>query len=272
MGKRGPKPVDMGLLNVWEFEFYKAFHSLRDGTALPQRNLPPPSGLTQPQLRTILGRLRTMSAVEYWRATQHMAKKFGERVNLARPPVRVEIEWAQRTHQEEIFRLEHALSSSKRIQHQVERRGNWNELVHATTHSALEKACERWSRLSDVRARGLTPYPEHVLANASQFFAMKRNKRFPRSNYGDDARIDYLARGMAGAVLGVSPMTAIERLRNMKHKPEEGPLWNATEQRCRCWRCGLKESEKLSDLSQKWYENGLKVFLQIADEMKLKAS
>ena len=34
MGKRGPKPVDMRKLNVWEFEWYKALHLPRDGTQL----------------------------------------------------------------------------------------------------------------------------------------------------------------------------------------------------------------------------------------------
>jgi len=211
-----------------------------------------------------------MSAPEYWRASEQMASNFDKSVDLGSRPDAVQIDWAQSSLQEEVCRLEQALTP-KRIEVQLQRREIWDELVRANTHSALEKACDRWSRLSDVGVRGLTPFPEHVLANASQFFAMKRNKRFPRSDYGDDSRMDYLARGMAGVVVGVSPMTAIERLRNMKHTPD-GPLWNAAEQRCRCWRCGLKKSEKMSDLSQQWYEKGLQVFLKIADKMKLKRS
>ena len=96
---------------------------------------------------------------------------------------------------------------------------------------------------------------------------MKRNKRFPRSNYGNDARIDYLARGMAGILVGVSPMTAIERLRNLKHAPG-GPLWNTDERRCDCWRCHLKRSNELNNTTHNWFENGLRRFIEIADEMK----
>jgi len=35
--------------------------------------------------------------------------------------------------------------------------------------------------------------PDHVRSNAAQFIAMKRNERFPKSDYGDDSRIEFLA-------------------------------------------------------------------------------
>jgi hypothetical protein len=52
----------------------------------------------------------------------------------------------------------------------------------------------------------------------------------------------YLARGMAGVMADVSPMTGIERLRNMKHR-RGGPFWSQREQRCGCWRCVGREVE-----------------------------
>jgi hypothetical protein len=79
---------------------------------------------------------------------------------------------------------------------------------------------------------------------------MKKNARFPKSNYSDDARVDYLARGMAGVMCGKSPMTGIEKLRNMKHD-KNGPLWTRREgnrelpeieQHCDCWRCNIQTS------------------------------
>lgn len=265
MGKRGPKPVCMGLLNVWNFEFYKAFHLLRDGIALPTRNLPPPSGFPRSELVTILTRLKSMSGAEYWRVQQQMETEFAENVDLEQAPTRDQIEFAKHDLKEEIYWLERALNP-KKIHVQAQRRKIWDDLINAETSVAVRKACERWSQLSDVRASAMTPFAEHVRANAKLFLLMKQNKRFPRSNYGDDARMDYLARGMAGAVVGVSPMTAIERLRNLKHAPG-GPLWNTSEHRCKCWRCHLNISNKITKTTQGWYENGLQRFIEIADEM-----
>jgi hypothetical protein len=270
MGKRGPKPVDVGLLNVWDFEFYKAFHQLRDGIALPVRNFPPPSGFSASELRTILTRLKSMSAAEYWRVQQQMASEFGGRVDFEQVPTRVDIEFADRDLKEEIYGLERTLTPRK-IHAQGQRREIWDNLIRANTYAALRKACEQWGKLSDVRASGLIPFPEHIHVNARHFLAMKRNKRFPRSNYGDDARIDYLARGMAGVLVGVSPMTAIERSRNLKHAPG-GPLWNESERRCGCWRCHLRKSSEIDRTTQGWYENGVRAFIEIADEMKRKKS
>lgn len=270
MGKRGPKPVDLGLLNAWDFEFYKAFHQLRDAIALPARNLPPPSGFSNSELRAVLTRLKSMSAAEYWRVQQQMTSEFGETVDLEHAPTDVEIDFADMDLKEEIYWLERS-SIPHKIHAQAQRREIWDNLIRARTHAGVRKVCEHWGKLSDVRASGLTPYPEHVRANAEQFLFMKRNRRFPRSNYGDDARIEYLARGMAGVLVGVSPMTAVERLRNLKHVPG-GPLWNAAERRCGCWRCHVKSSNELGRRTQGWYENGLRKFIEIADNMKHQSS
>jgi hypothetical protein len=199
-----------------------------------------------------------------------MTSEFGESVDLAQAPTKLDIEFADRDLKEEIYGLERTLIPRK-IHAQVQRREIWDDLIRANTYAALRKACERWSKLSDVRASGLIPFPEHVQANAGQFLSMKRNNRFPRSNYGDDARIDYLARGMAGVLVGVSPMTAVERLRNSKHAPG-GALWNTDERRCGCWRCHLRSSSGVSKTTQGWYENGVRAFIEIADDMKRQTS
>lgn len=97
---------------------------------------------------------------------------------------------------------------------------------------------------------GTTPFPRHIARNAAAFLSMKKNARFPKSNYSDDARVNYLARGMAGVMCGKSPMTGIEKLRNMKHD-KNGPLWTRREgnrelpeieQHCDCWRCNIQTS------------------------------
>jgi hypothetical protein len=265
MGKRGPKPVDVGSLNVWEFEFYKAFHLLRDGMTLPASNLPPPA-LQPSELRMIIKRLKQMSPEEYWRTSRQMARDLGEKVNLKRPPRLVDRWWAEQKLAQEISELEEALSPPS-VLAQARRRKIWKDLIHAGTHATLRKACGRWARLPDVRYAGMTTFPENILANTAQFLAMKRNKRFPSSDYADNARLDYLARGMAGVMVGVSPMTANERLRNMQHT-DGGPLWVESEQRCDCWRCSLQSSNEVSKETQGWYENGFRRFIEVADRLK----
>ena len=115
------------------------------------------------------------------------------------------------------------------------------------------------------------------MRNAAAFLSMKKNARFPRSTYADDARVDYLARGMAGVLCGVSPMTGIERLRNMKHDLN-GPLWVTREgndalpkgeRRCGCWRCNIERSSKLTQFTRAGYENGLRVFLEVSATTKV---
>jgi hypothetical protein len=275
MGKRGPQPVGLGLLTFWEFEFYKALHLLRDGTQLPAK-YGPPMGLTPAELRTFIAQLKRMSAEQYWLTTRRVAVELGEAMNLKRPPLRMDLLWAEQERDEEVYRLERGLKP-RSIEAQARRRKMWRALVGANTYAALRKVCGRWAQLPDVRRLGMTSFPQHVLENAAQFLFMKRNRRFPRSNYGDDARLDYLARGMAGVLCGVSPMTGIERLRNMKHD-RGGPLWVTrqgdytlpeTEQHCGCWRCSIKRSNKVTQVSQMWYENGLKLFMELAGSTKV---
>jgi hypothetical protein len=269
MGKRGPKPVDIGLLNTWEFEFYKAFCLLRDGSVLPRPTMPP-LGFTPAELRALIAQLKRMTPEDYWRTQGQLARDLGETVNLKRPPRSVDLWSAERNLKQEIFWLEQTLVPPK-AQAQVRRRKIWDDLVRANTYSALKKACRRWSRMPDVRTAGPTSFPSHVTANAEPFLFMKRNPRFPRSRYGDNSRIDYLARGMAGVLAGVSPMTAIERLRNMKHE-HGGPLWDMREGRCICWRCSLNSSNEVSKMTQGSYENGLRRFIEVADKLKQQRS
>ena len=275
MGKRGPKPPDFGLLMSWEFEFYKAFHLLRDGQLLPS-NTPPPSGFKPPELRRVVEALKRMSPEVYWLTSRRVANGLGENVNLHKPPVSMDLAWAERQKAEEIFWLERTLNPP-RVGAVAKRRKVWNDLFRANTYAALRKACGRWAQLPDLRCAGMTPFPQHVVQNAAQFLFMKRNKRFPRSNYGDESRLEYLARGMAGVLCGVSPMTSIERLRNMNHG-SGGPFWTthhgdhvlaSRDQYCACWRCRVMKPREIERLSRTWCENGLKLFMGLAAATKV---
>ena len=273
MGKRGPKPVDWGLLNLWDFEFHKAFRLLRDGIATKPV---PPGGFTKQELREIILRLKQITPEHYWLTTRKLAGQVNKPVNLNRPPDDVQLWWAKQERDTEIRSLEKELNPPQ-PDGQVRRRKIWSDLVRASTYAALRKACGRWSQLPDVRSAGMTAFPEHIVTNAEQFLLMRRNKRFPRSAYGDDARIEYLARGMAGVLIDRSAMTGIERLRNMKHG-QGGPLWVTkqgdyvlpdNEQHCGCWRCRNQNWDKIARISRTGYENGLRAFMEIAADTKV---
>ena len=275
MGKRGPKPPDYGLLSIWEFEFYKAFHLLRDGFALPTRQRTPVSGLTRSEASKFLAVLKRLSAEEYFLATRKLAVECGQSLNLEKPPISVDRSWAESQRNEEILWLE-GLLKPKRPKAEIAGRKIWTALLRANTYADVRKVCGRWSRLPAVLGTGLTPFPDHVRTNAAQFLVMKRNKRFPKSAYGDDSRIEFLARGMAGIMVNLSPMTGVERLRNMKHEPG-GPFWVEREgnqslprdrQHCSCWRCGINRGNELSKSMQGPFDDGFRVFMEIAVKTK----
>lgn len=268
MGKRGPQPVDMRLLNLWDSEFHKAFRSLRDG--IPSKPKPP-SGFTKHELQSFITELRQMEPERYWLTSRRLAVEMGQRWTLRRPPSDDDRRWAQQERNDEVRSLERELTPPN-IEAQKKRRKIWDDLVKVDSFAALRKACGRWARLPDVRRAGTASFPKHVIENAGQFLALKRNARFPRSRYGDDCRIDYLARGMAGVLAGKSPMTGVERLRNMKHT-QDGPLWVTQEgnralpenqQYCGCWRCRKDALSNIRKLTQAGYENGLRYFIELS--------
>jgi hypothetical protein len=275
MGLRGPKPVEIGLLTTWEFEFYKAFQSLRDGNSLPAKSLPP-TGLNRQELRLFISQLKQMSPEHYWLTTQRLTAEMGHPANLSRPPTSMDRWWAERQKGDEIHSLGMELNPPG-LEALDRRRKIWADLLKADTYATIRKACGRWAQLSDVRSSGTTPFPRHIVRNAAAFLSMKQNSRFPRSTYSDDARLDYLARGMAGVLCGISPMTGIERLRNMKHD-RRGALWTVregnlalteNEQYCGCWRCKIKGSAGVAEFCRTGYENGLKYFMELSATTKV---
>src|SRR5438067_899037 len=128
MGKRGPKPPDMGLLNLWEFEFNKAFRSLRDGIATKPL---PPSGFNKQELRALIAQLKGMTPVHYWLTTRRMAGELDRPVSLRRPPNQVDTWWAETQRDSDIHSLEDELKPWK-PEAQVRRRKIWSDLLRAS--------------------------------------------------------------------------------------------------------------------------------------------
>ena len=224
----------------------------------------------------LIEQLKRMTPEHYWLTTRRLAQEAGQRVNLAKPPNEMDRWWATRERDDEVYWLARSLVRFK-PEAQLRRRKVWKDVVRATTYAALRKACGRWAQLPDVRRSGMTSFPMHILQHAAEFLALKRNRRFPRSKYSDDARIDHLARGMAGVFAGRSPMTGVERLRNMKHT-SGGPLWTTrdgeyvlkpNEQYCACWRCRAKNYRAVTALAQVGYNNGLRCFIELSRTTKV---
>jgi hypothetical protein len=244
MGRRGRKPTDISLLTVWEFEWYKAFHVLRDGTALPAATTPPLTLVPQQQIAKRLNWLQNASENELWREQ----RRLGTMPRDGEPLTLVDSAWLELQRGQEIAELRRYVP--REIRALGERRQIWKDLISARNVKAVQDACRRWERLLQpgnrrhVKVSAAACWPAYVSVHAEPFLRMKRGHRFPSSDYAEDSRLRYLARGMAGVMVGVSPMTAIERLRNMKHEAG-GACWNESEQRCNCWGCRHEEFKKL---------------------------
>lgn len=132
----------------------------------------------------------------------------------------------------------------------VARRDIWKSLINSNSREEVRSACQRWKQFLDLSVSELGPQPKTVLAcydglltypdllhrYAVEFLNTTRDKRFPKAGYSDESQLTHISRGLAGAMMDLSPATAIDRLRKMKHGPG-GPLWSSIEKRCCCWHC-----------------------------------
>jgi len=261
--RRGRKALHLGLLCTWEFEWYKAFHLLRKGTQLPPN-----------QDFVVANQLAANEEVQWWKkaTVKEILGEMqpgtpppfdevpeGERENAKKQWEMNEWKWleefAERQREAEIAGLERWLKP-REMAISAERRKIWESLVDPDASlRVIERSCGEWKNLPDVCAQGFSCFADHVLVNVAEFQRMKDDQRYPGLD-ADDSRMEHLARGMAGVMVGASPMTAIQRLRLMKHD-KYGPLWvekqtwvdakgksNEVPAHCRCWRCTLKRSRR----------------------------
>lgn len=279
MTKRGPKPVDMGMLTMWEFEWYKALHLLRDGSPLPypytaRALYAPPQSISLAQVRNWIRKLKEMDVDEYLRIGNLTGERISGEKGATFPTGDEGFDMFRRDQaradkEGDIAVLETYLNP-KKIPEAAERRQLWEDLWRARTLPALKKVCDEWASLPDVRFS--FPGPQYVLANAREFLRMKRDKRFPRSDSPavDESRLEYLARGMAGIMAKVSPMTGIQLLRTMKHSPG-GPFCKRDREGgeyCGCWRCGIDRSRPAYRLSTEAWWKVMARFMELADKTK----
>jgi len=261
--RRGRKPLDIKLLQIWEFEWYKALHLLREGTQLP----PDPNFV-------VVNERETKAQLQWWKSASYkdilgemqpgVPPEFDELPETERERAKVrwtmsEWKWlkdfAENQRESEISALEHWLKP--RITPSMRgRREIWATASESKASiKAVGRACEKWRLLPDVRSRHVAVFADHVQANIEKFQRMKADTRYP-GPHADDSRLDYLARGLAAVMVGASPITAIHRLRLMRHEPG-GPEWvekrsyvdgkgkpDEVPAHCGCWRCELQASRR----------------------------
>jgi hypothetical protein len=217
---------------MWEFEWFKALHLLRDGYQLP--------GLQGPTYdpESVDVRIATLRRMPLSRIVQEepppedwQPKQAGDRADL-----RTWTAWAEGVRAQQV--AEQLALKPREIESKQERREIWAALWRAKNTVGVRRACERWKSLRDVRASGLSVFADHAIANAKAVLEITRNSRFPTQPASDDSRLGIVAAGMAGVMVDRSPGTGVERSRNLKHTAG-GPLWKGD--RCLCWRCEDRE-------------------------------
>lgn len=184
MGKRGPQPTQLRDLVFWEGLWYWVFYHLRG--VLPSYENVTMNKEVRKQLKVELNELGKLIpsdlAEEDWLARRKMEidREVKPRVSVSEPTV-------------------------------------WTALVNAQTAEDVRKACRQSKRWLNPKWQGRA-YVQKLFDHAKEFVLAKNtNTYYPRSQSGDEKRITFFARAMAGIEMGLSPNTAIDKLRKMKH-------------------------------------------------------
>jgi hypothetical protein len=203
MGKRGPKSTALGELIFWEGLWYWVFRGLR-GVMPTYEKLSRNKNIRE-HLKSELQELQKMlprdSTEEGW---------------LSREKKEIERDIAPKeTNSEPIL---------------------WRALVGAKTENEVRKVCSSSKRWLNPKWDGRI-YVQDLYDGALQFVQAKKDQYYPRRQSGDEKRVVFFARAMAGISLGISPRTSIDRLRKMEHG-----------QKCPCIHCDLQRWERIDKL------------------------
>jgi hypothetical protein len=114
----------------------------------------------------------------------------------------------------------------------------WQALVHsfeAEDAAGVRKACQRSKRWLNTEWKG-RDFVLLLVEKAEQFVRAKDDPFYPHAPHpsSDRKRVTFFARAMAGVSCGLSPSTAVGRLRKMKHGRE-----------CRCVNCNSQHWQQL---------------------------
>jgi hypothetical protein len=190
MSKRGPVPTPLSKLLFWEHLWYGVFLGLRGSDPSPEEALS--RGSTARQLREELASLKAslgegLSALKDWQ--------------IAQTAHQIEVELA--------FKHERELNEPE----------VWTALVQAKSADKVREACRQSKRWLNPAWRGRA-FVQILAEKAQQFVRAKKDPYYPRRDSGDAKRVVFFARALAGIECGISPSTAVDRLRKMRHEPQ----------------------------------------------------
>jgi len=238
MGIRGPKPVLLSELQFWEKEWWQSFRFLRNGDYMPR--------------------------VPRWSFEAPL-------ILDPRAPGKI-VKWKTRglavEGRQDIWDALLAAKSMDQVKKGCDRWENWIDgltgkklFAEARLAGILSRPRETWpEKLKhavkvDLGGPAGFPAPMYVRRYAYLFLAAKRDRRFPSKRYtSDNARLDHMARAMAGVLCDVSPATGVDKLRKVKHIETDAKHVS------QCWRCTRMRWEKhareeLQDFAEGRYED-----------------
>lgn len=188
--RRGPEPTSLAELFLWEGLWYSSFLWLRGAEPSAEEVLL--SGQAVSELRDELASLRKSLGEEDWPGARASS--------IAR--VEKQIKLAQ---------------GHKDLESLAEP-DVWNALVEARTADDVRRACRKSKRWLNPEWAGRV-YVQRLSEKAEQFVRAKNDPYYPRSarRSSDMKRVTFFARVMAGVTLGISPSTAVDKLRKVKH-------------------------------------------------------
>jgi len=214
--KPGPKETPLSDLLFWETLWYWVFRGLRGREPSKEERL-----VTETLIEDAQRRLAELMELK-----KSLAAAVGERDLVQEWSVDSEYDDAK----SDITGGRVALERDRALAEPE----TWRALVHAfETKDAdgVRKACQKSRRWLNPKwgggiisggsyGRGVwmgRPYVDLLAEKAEQFVHASQDAYYPRRNSRDEKRPEFFARAMAGINCGIAPITAIHRLRKLKH-------------------------------------------------------
>lgn len=203
MGRRGSTPTALNELLFWEAQWYQVFRQLR--------------GL-MPSAEIALGRRRYRGLLE--EELQELQKQMKSEV----PGYSGGLTEIPKDHKD-VDALIFREGRIQEIKNELKRRPNlsepavWRALVAAGNGKEVLAACQKSKRWLNPEWPGRS-FVRTLWENAGPFAKAKSYVYYPRRESGDQKRVAFFARAMAGIACDISPVTAIDKFRKMKHGPK----------------------------------------------------
>jgi len=202
-GRCGRPRIDLGKLQFWEQQWFFTFKGLRDGT---ETNLTTWELIQDHQAWE--KSVRSKRPAHVTSLTEHRQWNRGQAQRAA-----------------DCFEIVEIPLKEDKDQPNEAERSVWEALKRARTPAQVRRVCKMSHYWLNPTKRAFTL---SLYNHAENFLAAKADSRYPgrdRRKSGDDKRLNYLARAMAGIMHGkMSPVTSVDKLRKLKSKISKSKL------------------------------------------------